>query len=163
MCGICGIVAHVAGGVDLQRLLKMRDVMIHRGPDGAGHYVDINSQVGLGHRRLNIIDLTDAASQPMTNEDGSIWITYNGEIYNYLELAPVLQGRGHRFMSHSDTEVIIHAYEEWGLSAYPASMACLRSHCGTNPHVGSSVRVTDWVSNRSTTLLEAPSSSLPPN
>lgn len=115
MCGICGIIARNAAGVDQSRLLKMRDTMVHRGPDGAGYYSDRVSQVGLGHRRLKIIDLSDAAAQPMTNEDGSIWITYNGEIYNYQVLVRTLQARGHEFASHSDTEVIIHAYEEWGI------------------------------------------------
>ncbi|MCX9076233.1 MAG: asparagine synthase (glutamine-hydrolyzing) [Candidatus Methanoperedens sp.] len=83
----------------------------HRGPDDEGHY--INNSIGLGHRRLSIIDLSPAGHQPMCNEDGNIWITYNGEIYNYLELTLELKEKGHVFKSGTDTEVIIHAYEEY--------------------------------------------------
>jgi asparagine synthase (glutamine-hydrolysing) len=89
--------------------------MRHRGPDGEGYYLDEMRQIGFGHRRLKIIDLSDAAAQPMANEDDTVWLTFNGEIYNYLELVPLLEERGHRFRSHSDTEVILHAYEEWGI------------------------------------------------
>ena len=71
-------------------------------------------EVGLGHRRLSIIDLSEAAHQPMSNEDGTIWIVFNGEIYNFQEIKPELEGRGHHFRSKSDTEVILHGYEEWG-------------------------------------------------
>jgi len=114
MCGICGIINfdhdhHVEENI----LLKMRDVMIHRGPDDAGLYLKEN--VGLGHRRLSIIDLA-GGRQPMSNEDGSVWISYNGEIYNYIELKERLLSSGHIFKTNSDTEVIIHAYEEFGES-----------------------------------------------
>jgi asparagine synthase (glutamine-hydrolysing) len=90
----------------------MSEVIRHRGPDGSGTYLD--GPVGLAHRRLAIIDLTDAAQQPMTNEDGTLRLIYNGEIYNYLELREELAGRGHAFRSGGDAEVILHAYEEWG-------------------------------------------------
>ena len=90
----------------------MTTTMVHRGPDGEG--VWLNENVGLAHRRLAIIDLRDVASQPMTNEDGSVWITFNGEIYNFQELRQELEKRGHAFRTQSDTEVIIHAYEEYG-------------------------------------------------
>lgn len=89
----------------------MTDALRHRGPDDEGYYIAGN--VGLGHRRLNIIDLT-TGHQPMSNEDGTVWITYNGETYNYLELRRELLARGHRFCTSSDTEVIVHAYEEYG-------------------------------------------------
>jgi asparagine synthase (glutamine-hydrolysing) len=90
----------------------MRDVLIHRGPDDAGLYID--GPVGLGHRRLSIVDLSTAGHQPMTNEDGSVWLVFNGEIYNYVELASALRARGHTFRSATDSEVIIHLYEEQG-------------------------------------------------
>ena len=90
----------------------MRDVLIHRGPDDAGLHID--GAVGLGHRRLSIVDLSTAGHQPMANEDGSIWLVFNGEIYNYVELASGLRARGHTFRSATDSEVIIHLYEEQG-------------------------------------------------
>jgi asparagine synthase (glutamine-hydrolysing) len=85
----------------------------HRGPDGGGVYVD--GPVGLGHRRLSIIDLSSAGAQPMSNEDDTVWIVFNGEIYNYQELREQLLAKGHQFKSHTDTEVIIHLYEEYGV------------------------------------------------
>jgi asparagine synthase (glutamine-hydrolysing) len=90
----------------------MKDSLKHRGPDGEGQYID--GPVALGHRRLSIIDLSDKGSQPMCNEDETIWITYNGEIFNYIELREELIKKGHDFKSKTDTEVIIHAYEEYG-------------------------------------------------
>lgn len=113
MCGICGIY-HVAReqAVDKHVLMEMARVMRHRGPDDEGFYIDGN--IGLGHRRLSIIDLSASAKQPMTNEDDRLWITFNGEIYNYLELRQQLIGKGHQFRSHSDTEVILHLYEDYG-------------------------------------------------
>ncbi|MDX1741154.1 MAG: asparagine synthase (glutamine-hydrolyzing), partial [Rhodothermales bacterium] len=96
-------------------LARMTHSLKHRGPDGEGTHID--GAVGLGHRRLAIIDTTEAGAQPMSNEDGSVWITYNGEIYNYAELRTDLQKRGHVFKSRSDTEVILHAYETWGVES----------------------------------------------
>jgi asparagine synthase (glutamine-hydrolysing) len=95
----------------------MRDTMVHRGPDGAGVWVSKNARVGLGHRRLSIIDLSDAAAQPMCNEDGTLWISFNGEIYNHAEIRTELEGSGeHEWKTdHSDTEVILHAFEQWGI------------------------------------------------
>src|SRR5574337_1830219 len=90
----------------------MNAALAHRGPDGEGIYV--RGPVGLGHRRLAIIDLSDDARQPMANEDGSVMITFNGEIYNFMELRKELEGKGHIFRCRSDTEVIIHLYEEMG-------------------------------------------------
>jgi len=113
MCGIAGTVDLRRGLGSAERLVaEMTEVQAHRGPDGAGLMVD--SDAVLGHRRLAILDLTDAGRQPMASPDGSLWITYNGEVYNYLELADDLRARGHRFRSACDTEVLLHAYAEWG-------------------------------------------------
>lgn len=117
MCGIAGIYSFNGKSVDKNLLIKMRDTMIHRGPDGAGTWVSEDRKVGLGHRRLSIIDLSDAAAQPMCNEDGTLWISFNGEIYNHGEIRVELEKiGGHRWKTdHSDTEVILHAFEEWGI------------------------------------------------
>jgi asparagine synthase (glutamine-hydrolysing) len=94
----------------------MRDAMFHRGPDGAGLWVSPDRRIGFAHRRLSIVDLSAAADQPLANEDRSIWVTFNGEIYNHLELRKQLLNAGHRFATdHSDTEVLVHGYEEWGI------------------------------------------------
>jgi len=116
MCGICGIFNYAGTSFEITEdlIIEMRDTMIHRGPDDAGVYVSNHRRLGLGFRRLSIIDLSSAGHQPMCNEDGTIWITLNGEIYNYQELREELKGRGHRFKSRTDTEVVIHLYEEDG-------------------------------------------------
>ena len=117
MCGICGVFYHegTAQRVDEDVLIRMRDTMVHRGPDDDGLWLSPDRRTGLGFRRLAIVDLSAAAAQPMTNEDGTIWIVYNGEIYNHLPLREELRRAGHRFRTdHSDTEVIVHAYEQWG-------------------------------------------------
>src|SRR5262249_49725620 len=93
------------------RLKRMRDVLRHRGPDGEGLWID--GPVGLGHRRLAIVDVTGGL-QPMCNGDGTAWITYNGEIYNHSALRAELEQRGHRYRTRSDTETILHASDEWG-------------------------------------------------
>lgn len=112
MCGIAGQL-HLSGGIaDPVLVRQMSDLIKHRGPDGDGIYV--NGIIGLAHRRLAIIDLSEEGRQPMTNEDGTLWLVFNGEIYNYRELMEKLVSRGHRFRSKTDTEVILHAYEEWG-------------------------------------------------
>jgi asparagine synthase (glutamine-hydrolysing) len=116
MCGIVGILVHGRGAVHEPVLTQMRDTMVHRGPDGGGNWISSDAKVGLAHRRLSIIDLSTDASQPMTNEDRSVWITFNGEIYNHARLRPELMRAGHRFVTdHSDTEVLVHGYEQWGL------------------------------------------------
>ncbi len=112
---MCGIIGHlstrpVAGDI----FKRMRDQLIHRGPDGEGVSFFADGCIALGHRRLAIIDLSENGKQPMCNEDASIWVTCNGEIYNYKELRSQLQAKGHRFISQSDTEVLVHGYEEWG-------------------------------------------------
>jgi asparagine synthase (glutamine-hydrolysing) len=109
MCGICGKVS--LDGVSLDDLRLMCDKIAHRGPDDEGFYT--NGTIGLGMRRLSIIDL-DSGQQPISNEDGSIWIIFNGEIYNYQTLRNELIDKGHVFKTHSDTEVIIHLYEDMG-------------------------------------------------
>jgi asparagine synthase (glutamine-hydrolysing) len=111
MCGIAGkLNFDPRRPVDRERLAAMTHVLAHRGPDGDGFYV--SDGVGLGHRRLSIIDL-EAGAQPLSNEDGTVWVTFNGEIYNFADVRLDLEQRGHRFTTRSDTEVIVHAYEEW--------------------------------------------------
>ena len=111
MCGICGKISFNRD-VSEELIRKMCGTLTHRGPDDEGVYV--KGGIGLGHRRLAIIDLSPAGHQPMSNEDGSIWIVLNGEIYNFLELREGLEKKGHRFKSHSDTEVVLHLYEDKG-------------------------------------------------
>lgn len=114
MCGIAGRVNFRSGApVDGAVIQRMCHLLAHRGPDGEGTHVD--GPVGLGHRRLAIIDLSPAARQPMASEDARLWITYNGEVYNFRELRADLERRGRRFRSQSDTEVILAAYREFGV------------------------------------------------
>lgn len=113
MCGICGKFAYKNGEQVTEGLLRrMMAVMSHRGPDDDGVYLE--GGLGLGHKRLSIIDLSPLGHQPMSNEDKTVWVIFNGEIYNYKELRTELLTRGHTFASQSDTEVIVHAYEEFG-------------------------------------------------
>jgi asparagine synthase (glutamine-hydrolysing) len=119
MCGILGVVS-TDGRVDRGTFERSLSFMAHRGPDGEGCWYRPGTAapfVALGHRRLAIIDLSEAGAQPMANADASVWITYNGEIYNYVELMTELQALGHTFRSKSDTEVILRAYEQWGAAA----------------------------------------------
>ena len=111
MCGICGIYNHNHEPIEDNLLHRMTSIMNHRGPDGEGMYRAPG--IGLGHRRLSIIDIAGGA-QPITNEDGTLHLIFNGEIYNFIELREELEEKGHQFKTRSDTEVIIHAYEEWG-------------------------------------------------
>jgi asparagine synthase (glutamine-hydrolysing) len=116
MCGICGVWNYGDGEpVGRPALETMRDTLTHRGPDDAGCYYDDRAGLGLGFRRLSIIDLTATGHQPMSNEDASIWAVFNGEIYNFIELRRELEKAGHHFKSASDTETLLHGYEEWGL------------------------------------------------
>ena len=110
MCGICGI-ASTRGAADPGRLAAMSATLVHRGPDSDGAFVD--GPVGLAARRLSIIDL-ETGDQPIANEDGTVHVVQNGEIYNYEELRRELEGLGHAFRTHGDTEVLVHAYEQWG-------------------------------------------------
>src|SRR5437867_3972277 len=109
MCGIAGIF-RTGRPVEEAEVTTMTDRLRHRGPDGSG--VKMFSGGGIGHCRLSILDL-ESGAQPMCNEDGSIWITFNGEIYNYKQLRSELKALGHRFRTNSDTEVIVHGYEQW--------------------------------------------------
>ncbi len=114
MCGICGQYNFTSGAqVDPQAIERMMDTIVHRGPDDSGLHLD--GPLGLGFRRLAIIDLSPAGHQPMSDRDESVWIVFNGEIYNYQSLRQDLHARGHVFRSQSDTEVIIHLYKEYGL------------------------------------------------
>ena len=116
MCGICGIYSYEQDGqhVEEHTLQAMRDEFSHRGPDDAGVYITPDQRVGLANRRLSIIDLSSAGKQPIGNEDGSVWIAYNGEVYNYGDYRAELEAAGHQFRSNTDTEVILHLYEEYG-------------------------------------------------
>lgn len=109
MCGICGLITQKNMSVK-----KMVDSLRHRGPDDSGTYISADGKTGLGHTRLSIIDLSDAGHQPMSNENSTIWIAYNGEIYNFYELRMELKQKKHIFKSNTDTEVIVHLYEEYG-------------------------------------------------
>lgn len=145
MCGISGIYDFSGAAIDAARLQAMTDALSHRGPDGSGRLVE--GHVGLGHRRLSIIDI-DGGSQPLANEDDSVHIVFNGEIYNFIELRNELIGAGHCFRTRSDTEVIVHAYEQWGVACvdrldgifafaiWDARARCLflaRDHLGVKP------------------------------
>jgi asparagine synthase (glutamine-hydrolysing) len=112
MCGIVGILNADGRPVSAATLKSMTDILAHRGPDGEGQYID--GSLGFGHRRLAIIDLSPAASQPMSDASGDYTITYNGEIYNFQELRKELEAAGHAFRSRSDTEVALHAFKQWG-------------------------------------------------
>jgi len=112
MCGIAGIYRVKSGEpVSKQELIPMTEALLHRGPDEYGYYIKGN--LGLGHSRLSIIDLS-SGSQPVYNEDKSLCVIFNGEIFNYIELRETLQSKGHRFYTSGDTETIVHAYEEYG-------------------------------------------------
>src|SRR5688572_6369744 len=112
MCGIAGILKFdPRDSVEPARLRRMGDVLAHRGPDGEGAI--ITGQAGLAHRRLAIIDVA-AGQQPMCNEDGTIWIVFNGEIYNHAAIRADLEARGHQYRTRCDTETILHLYEDEG-------------------------------------------------
>ena len=118
MCGICGIIDYKGGYIQNKVIQAMADQMVHRGPDDSGVFLGLDAvpQAGLGHRRLSIIDLSVLGHQPMANEDGKIWIVLNGEIYNYRILRDELKRKRHIFKSDTDTEAVIHLYEESGSS-----------------------------------------------
>jgi asparagine synthase (glutamine-hydrolysing) len=115
MCGICGIRA-VGDGFPVGRGIAedMSEAIRHRGPDDGGAWESSDGRVAFGHRRLSIVDLSAAGHQPMSNEDGTVWIAYNGEVYNHRELRQELEAKGHRYRSNTDTETIVHLYEEEG-------------------------------------------------
>jgi asparagine synthase (glutamine-hydrolysing) len=112
MCGICGEFNFVTDtAVDPRDIKRMTDTLVHRGPDDEGQYV--SGSIGLGFRRLSIIDLA-GGHQPMSDAEATVHVVFNGEIYNFRELKAELQGCGHVFRTHSDTEVIVHGYKQWG-------------------------------------------------
>jgi len=117
MCGIAGILNFASDrSVESDILQAMGDSMAHRGPDGDGQWISRDGRIGLGHRRLAIVDLSNSAAQPMSDADETVWVTFNGEIYNHLGLRRDLKKSGHRFRTdHSDTEVLIHGYKKWGI------------------------------------------------
>src|SRR5215471_8543860 len=116
MCGIAGIYAYhyAANGVDRLELRRIRDHMAARGPDGFGDWYSDDARVGLGHRRLSILDLSDRSAQPMLSADGRLAVTFNGEIYNYPALRAELEAGGTRFRTTSDTEALLHLYARYG-------------------------------------------------
>ncbi len=115
MCGICGILAFSDSfACDERVVVAMRDTMTHRGPDDSGAWSSPEGRAALGHRRLSIVDVSHYGHQPMSNEDGSVWVVFNGEIYNHTKLRLELEARGHRFRSRCDTETIVHLYEDYG-------------------------------------------------
>lgn len=159
---MCGIVGFTTPGQDpaaaKQIVQGMADLIRHRGPDGEGCYAD--GTAALGHRRLSVIDLA-GGGQPMLNEDGTLVVVFNGEIYNYKTLRARLQQRGHTFATDSDTEVLLHGYEEWGRDLPAACAGCSRLRCGTAPAARCSVRGTCSASSRSAIIKRARRCSLP--
>ena len=137
MCGIAGTFAYhpAANAIDKPELMAMRDHMAARGPDGAGEWLAADGRIGLGHRRLAIIDLTEAGAQPMISADGMTVVTFNGEIYNHRELRRRLEERGARFRSRSDTEVLLHLYAAYGDGHGRAASRHVRlRHLGCDAH-----------------------------
>jgi len=112
MCGICGKLDFYGKGASEDLIKRMTDSLAYRGPDDEGAYISV--PIALGHRRLSIIDLSPSGHQPMSNEDGSIWLVFNGEIYDFQRHRLMLMSTGHRLKSRTDCEVIIHLYEEYG-------------------------------------------------
>jgi asparagine synthase (glutamine-hydrolysing) len=116
VCGICGILAtEDSFALSEELVTAMRETIVHRGPDDGGSWCDPAGRVALGHRRLSIVDLSPAGHNPMPNEDGTVWITYNGEVYNHRALRSELEAKGHVYRSQTDTETILHLYEEEGI------------------------------------------------
>src|SRR4051794_2900923 len=116
MCGICGIRSWSDNfALEEDVLERMCETIAHRGPDDQGVWMRPEEGIGLGHRRLSIVDLSPAGHNPMPNEDGTVWITYNGEVYNHATLRTELEAKGHVYRSHTDTETILHLYEEEGI------------------------------------------------
>ena len=143
MCGIAGWIDYQASREDAGRLLEgMKRAIWHRGPDEEGSFVDERAAIGM--QRLAIIDLA-GGRQPMANEDGTIWIVFNGEIYNYPRLRPQLERKGHRFATDSDTEAILHLYEELG-DECPSALEGMFAFCIWDTQEGAtpSWRATGW-------------------
>jgi len=115
MCGIVGLWC-ARQKINPEVLLEMRETMKHRGPDDTGIFIDKKSNLGLAQRRLSIIDLSEKGHQPMGSEDGTLWLTYNGEVYNFKEIKKELEKKGYRFRGNSDTEVVLKSFQEWGIN-----------------------------------------------
>jgi asparagine synthase (glutamine-hydrolysing) len=176
MCGIAGQYCFEGRAPDRDLLARMSKQLVHRGPDGSG--TEIRGCTGLVHRRLAIIDLSDEGLQPMTNEDKTLWLVYNGEIYNYVELRGELQAKGHSFHSQSDSEVILHAYEEWGpgcLGRFNGMWAfalwdersqqlfCARDRFGIKPFYYSAINGSFFFASEIKALLEHPEAGKTPD
>ncbi|MBI2495805.1 MAG: asparagine synthetase B, partial [Candidatus Omnitrophica bacterium] len=112
MCGIAGLFQFSGMPVSQAVIERMTRTLAHRGPDGEGWHVE--GPIGLGHRRLAVLDLSEAGAQPMASADGQLWVTYNGELYNFQDLRAELAATGYPFRSRTDTEVILAAYQAWG-------------------------------------------------
>ena len=152
MCGICGKISFNGESISPELIRSMCAAIARRGPDDMGIFLSEDNgsgvQAGLGHQRLSIIDLSPAAHQPMSNEDGTIWLTYNGEIYNYKDLRRELEGKGHRFRSDSDTEVVIHLYEEEGPDAVKRFNGMFAFGLWDEKNSASGSAATGWASSR---------------
>ena len=149
MCGICGVVLRDRNAVVSPEVIeRMSDSIVHRGPDDSGQY--LNGRVGFGFRRLSIIDLA-GGHQPMANEDETIWIVFNGEIYNHAEHRQLLMSRGHRFRTRADTEAIVHLYEEHGRTCPQALRGMFGFAIWTRSANRCSSRETGAASSRSST------------
>ena len=138
MCGIAGIYSYhyAANPIDMAELRRIRERMAARGPDGAGEWCSDDRRVGLGHRRLAIIDLSERGAQPMASADGKIVVTCNGEIYNYRELRRELEAKGHVFRTETDTEVLLQLYAAKGPRWSTICAACSLSRSGMAKSAG---------------------------
>jgi len=153
MCGITGILQtpHASRSADLAAIGPMTARLRHRGPDADGFWSDRDAGVAFGHRRLSIIDLSDAGRQPMLSSDGRFVITFNGEIYNYKPLRQELECAGRRFIGNSDTEVLLGLIEKWGLRRpSSAAMVCSQSACGIAGTARCIWPAIEWGKSRST-------------
>ena len=165
MCGIAGIFAYDprAGQVDRAELRAVRDAMRRRGPDGSGEWFSPDGRVGLAHRRLSIIDLSDAAAQPMVADGGTYAIVFNGEIYNFRELRAELEAEGRRFVTASDTEVLLELYRARGTAMLDRAARDVRVRALGSGATGACCSpATCTVSSRSTSPPAAGSCASPP-
>src|SRR5215467_13251848 len=146
MCGIAGY----SGTFEASLLARMSALIAHRGPDGEGQWIEPRAGVGLAHRRLAILDLTSTGAQPMTSDDGSVCVAFNGEIYNHSELREELRAKGFVFRGRSDTEVLLKAYLAWGESCFARFNGMFALAMWTAAHAGRCSCAIPWESSRST-------------
>ena len=151
MCGICGKISIEGESVSSDLISRMMGSLVHRGPDDEGSYFKSvktnggsNITLGLGHKRLSIIDLSPDGRQPLTNEDETLWLVFNGEIYNHPTLRQELMARGHRFRSQTDSEVILHLYRKRASMRFRTSTGCLPLLFGMKPNKGFIFVATAW-------------------